>query len=65
MCQMWFCLWQPLSEKDKTDLEFACSLGVDWLALSFVQRPEDMIEARELADGPCVTYCKNRKTHGG
>src|SRR5690606_24859333 len=30
-----------LSEKDRADLEFVCELGVDWLALSFVQRPED------------------------
>jgi len=27
-----------LSEKDLADLEFVCELGVDWLALSFVQR---------------------------
>jgi pyruvate kinase len=37
-----------LSEKDRRDLEFVCELGVDWLALSFVQRPEDVEEAREL-----------------
>ncbi|MEM1297879.1 MAG: pyruvate kinase [Pseudomonadota bacterium] len=38
-----------LTEKDRADLEFALSLGgIDWLALSFVQRPEDVIEAREL-----------------
>ncbi|MEP5728929.1 MAG: pyruvate kinase [Sulfitobacter sp.] len=41
-----------LSEKDRADLEFVCALGVDWLALSFVQRPEDVTEAREL--------CKDR-----
>jgi len=40
-----------LSEKDRADLEFACELGIDWLALSFVQRPEDLVEARELAKG--------------
>lgn len=40
---------KALSDKDRADLEFACGLGVDWLALSFVQRPEDVIEARELA----------------
>ncbi|NRB35248.1 MAG: pyruvate kinase [Rhodobacteraceae bacterium] len=38
-----------LSEKDRADLEFVCDLGVDWLALSFVQRPEDVEEARALA----------------
>ncbi|AQH01515.1 pyruvate kinase [Burkholderia sp. KK1] len=37
-----------LSEKDKTDLVFGLSLGVDWVALSFVQRAEDVVEAREL-----------------
>ena len=34
-----------LSEKDRKDLEFSCQLGVDWLALSFVQRPEDVRSA--------------------
>ncbi|MEM8728519.1 MAG: pyruvate kinase [Pseudomonadota bacterium] len=37
-----------LTKKDRKDLEFACNLGIDWLALSFVQRPEDVIEARGL-----------------
>ncbi|MFK7943190.1 MAG: pyruvate kinase [Paracoccaceae bacterium] len=38
-----------LTEKDRADLKFALSLGgIDWLALSFVQRPEDVVEAREL-----------------
>ena len=37
-----------LTDKDRRDLEFVLGLGVDWLALSFVQRPEDVIEAREL-----------------
>ena len=38
-----------LSAKDRRDLEFVCGLGVDWLALSFVQRPEDVAEARALS----------------
>ena len=37
-----------LTEKDRKDLAFALDLGVDWIALSFVQRPEDIIEAREI-----------------
>ncbi|MEM7210518.1 MAG: pyruvate kinase [Pseudomonadota bacterium] len=37
-----------LTEKDRADLEFAKTLGIDWLALSFVQKPEDVFEAREL-----------------
>lgn len=38
----------PLTEKDLQDLAYGLDLGVDWVALSFVQRPEDIIEAREL-----------------
>ena len=30
------------------DLDFALSIGVDWVALSFVQRPEDIVELRSL-----------------
>jgi len=37
-----------LSDKDKADLEFGLSLRVDLIALSFVRRPEDVIEAREF-----------------
>ena len=50
-----------LSVKDRKDLEFACELGVDWLALSFVQRPEDVIEARELAKGRAAILSKIEK----
>ena len=35
----------PITEKDRRDLEFGLSLGVDWVAFSFVQRASDMIEA--------------------
>lgn len=38
----------PLTEKDRADLAFGLSLGVDWVALSFVQRPSDVIEAKSL-----------------
>jgi pyruvate kinase len=37
----------PLTPKDLVDLEFALSIGADWIALSFVQRPTDVIEARD------------------
>jgi pyruvate kinase len=50
-----------LSQKDRKDLEFACELGVDWLALSFVQRPEDVTEARELARGRAAILSKIEK----
>lgn len=36
-----------LTEKDRKDLEAALEMGVDWIAQSFVQRPEDVIEARK------------------
>ena len=50
-----------LSEKDRADLDFACELGVDWLALSFVQRAEDVHEARELAKGRAAILSKIEK----
>jgi len=50
-----------LSEKDKKDLEFVCELGVDWLALSFVQRPADVLEAREMVRGRASVLSKIEK----
>jgi pyruvate kinase len=38
----------PLTEKDHRDLQYALDLGIDWIALSFVQRPEDIFEARAI-----------------
>jgi len=38
----------PLTDKDRADLQFGLDLGTDWIALSFVQRPEDVAEARRL-----------------
>ncbi len=40
-----------LTEKDRRDLSFAVEHGADWIALSFVQRPEDVAEARRLMGG--------------
>jgi pyruvate kinase len=37
-----------LTEKDRRDLAFAVEQGADWIALSFVQRPDDIAEARKL-----------------
>ncbi len=50
-----------LSDKDRTDLEFVCNLGVDWLALSFVQRPQDVEEARKLVKGRAEILSKIEK----
>lgn len=51
----------PLTEKDRADLEFGLSLGVDWVALSFVQRPSDMLEARELVGDKAGLMAKIEK----
>ncbi len=53
-----------LSDKDRKDLEFVCQLGVDWLALTFVQRPEDVLEARELCRGRAAILSKIEKPAG-
>lgn len=50
-----------LSDKDRSDLEFVCKLGVDWLALSFVQRREDVTEAQALVKGRAAIMCKIEK----
>src|SRR5207237_10091798 len=50
-----------LTEKDRRALEFALEIGVEWLALSFVQRPEDLDEARALAKGRARIMTKLEK----
>ena len=50
-----------LSEKDRADLEFVCQLGVDWIALSFVQRAADVEEAKALIDGRTAVLSKIEK----
>jgi pyruvate kinase len=51
----------PLTPKDRDDLEFAVTLGVTFVGLSFVQRPEDLIEARELIAGRARVLAKLEK----
>ncbi len=50
-----------LTEKDRHDLDFACDQGADWIALSFVQRPEDVAEARRLIGGKAALLAKIEK----
>jgi pyruvate kinase len=50
-----------LTEKDRRDLTFACEQGADWIALSFVQRPEDVAEARRLIGGKAALLAKIEK----
>ncbi|HEY0326120.1 MAG TPA: pyruvate kinase [Allosphingosinicella sp.] len=50
-----------LTEKDRRDLAFALDQNVDWIALSFVQRPEDVAEARRLIGGKAALLVKIEK----
>lgn len=50
-----------LTDKDRTDLQYGLSLGVDWVALSFVQRPEDITELRQLLNGQAGIVAKLEK----
>ncbi|MCC3860051.1 pyruvate kinase [Pseudemcibacter aquimaris] len=50
-----------LTTKDKKDLNFALDLGVDWVALSFVQRPEDVQEAKDIIKGRASIMAKIEK----
>ena len=50
-----------LTDKDRSDLAFAIEEGVDWIALSFVQRPEDLAEARKLIGGRAALLAKIEK----
>ena len=50
-----------LTEKDRRDLDFALNMGADWVALSFVQRPEDIKEVRDLVAGRANVMAKLEK----
>ena len=50
-----------LTDKDRKDLAFALEQDVDWIALSFVQRPEDVAEARRLIGGKAALLAKIEK----
>ena len=50
-----------ITEKDRVDLAFALDNGADWIALSFVQRPDDVAEARKLVAGRAGVMVKLEK----
>ncbi|KQS54406.1 pyruvate kinase [Brevundimonas sp. Leaf363] len=50
-----------LTPKDREDLAFALRLGVDWVALSFVQKAEDMAELKRLVNGQAACLAKIEK----
>jgi pyruvate kinase len=51
----------PLTEKDKADLDYALRLGVDWVALSFVQRGDDVKLARQIIGQAAAVMSKIEK----
>jgi len=50
-----------LTPKDREDLAFALRIGVDWIALSFVQKAEDMAELKRLVGGKAACLAKIEK----
>jgi pyruvate kinase len=50
-----------LTPKDRTDLEAALDAGIDWVGLSFIQRPEDVAEAKKIARGRAAVMSKIEK----
>jgi pyruvate kinase len=50
-----------LTDKDRRDLDAVLEAEVDWLALSFIQRPEDLAEARKLSRGRAGLLSKIEK----
>lgn len=50
-----------MTEKDRSDLEAALEAGIDWIALSFVQRPEDVVDAKKIARGRAAVLAKIEK----
>ncbi|MSP48478.1 MAG: pyruvate kinase [Alphaproteobacteria bacterium] len=51
----------PITDKDRRDLAFGLELGVDLVALSFVQRPDDVAEAKKLIAGRAGVVVKLEK----
>jgi pyruvate kinase len=53
--------FSALTPKDRSDLEAALDTGIDWVALSFIQRPEDIAEAKKITRGRAVVMAKIEK----
>jgi pyruvate kinase len=53
--------FSALAEKDRSDLEAALHAGADWIALSFIQRPDDIAEAKKLTRGRAAVMAKIEK----
>ena len=53
--------FSALTAKDHSDLEAALDASVDWIALSFIQRPEDIADAKKIARGRAAVMAKMEK----
>jgi pyruvate kinase len=53
--------FSALAQKDLSDLEAALHAGIDWIALSFIQRPEDIAEAKKITRGRAALMAKIEK----
>jgi pyruvate kinase len=53
--------FSALAPKDRSDLDAALDAGIDWLALSFIQRPEDIAEAKKITRGRAAVMAKIEK----
>jgi pyruvate kinase len=53
--------FSALTPKDRSDLDAALDTGVDWIALSFVQRPDDVAEAKKITRGRAAVMAKIEK----
>ena len=51
----------PMTPKDRKDLDYGLSLGVDWVALSFVQHAHDIAELKKLVAGRAAVMAKLEK----
>src|SRR6201999_330907 len=53
--------FSALTAKDRSDLDGALDAGIDWVALSFIQRPEDVAEAKKITRGRAAVMAKIEK----
>jgi pyruvate kinase len=53
--------FSALAAKDRSDLEAALDTDIDWVALSFIQRPDDIAEAKKITRGRAAVMAKIEK----
>jgi pyruvate kinase len=53
--------FSALAPKDRSDLDAALDAGIDWVALSFIQRPDDIAEAKKITRGRALVMAKIEK----